>query len=59
MPRSKQATVIIRALDGHGELLDSIETHSKLTPSVQLLEFMFHVEEEYPSVTRYEMTIAY
>lgn len=57
--KNREATVIIKAYDGTGEVLDQLETHSRLTPSVQLLEFQFQVEDCYPHVVRYEMTIAY
>lgn len=55
----REATVIINACDAKGDVLDTLHTHSRLTPSLQLLEFMMDVEEKYPQVVRYKMTIAY
>lgn len=55
----REATVIIKACDAKGNVLDTLHTHSQMTPSMQLLEFMMDVEEKYPQVTRYKMTIAY
>jgi hypothetical protein len=54
----QSATVHIIAYDKLNEVVDSIYVHSKLTPSVMLLEFMMETEERY-QVSRYEMTIAY
>lgn len=57
--RTRHATVNIVAYDAKGDILDSLNTHTRLTPSVQLLDFMMDTEDTYPSVTRYEMTVAY
>lgn len=55
----KSATVKIVAYDGNGNVVDSLDTYSRLTPSVQLLEFMMDCEDKYPTIVRYEMTVAY
>ena len=57
--KNREATVTIVAYDGHGNTLDTLTTHGKLSPELQLIEFMLQVERDYPTVTRYEMTIAY
>lgn len=57
--KSREATITITAYDGRGDILDKMGATTRLTPSMLLLEFMFLVEERYPSVTRYEMTVAY
>jgi hypothetical protein len=55
----REATVTIVAYNADGEVLDTLGTFSRLTPSLQLLEFMMDVEVRYPTVVRYECIVAY
>jgi len=57
--KQREAVVRITAYDGFGHVLGELDTYIRLTPSVQLLDFMMDIEVRYPNVTRYEMTIAY
>lgn len=57
--KQRIATVTIVAYDAHSNVVDTLNTYIRLTPSVQLLDFMMDTEVRYPSVVRYEMTIAY
>lgn len=57
--KTRPATVRIVAYDAQGDVLDTLDTHTRVTPSIQLLDFMFDVEDKYPTVVRYEMMVAY
>jgi hypothetical protein len=57
--RNRDATVIIKSFDANGDMVDISTTFGSLEPSVQLLEFEFIQEAQYPHIVSIEMSIVY
>lgn len=55
----REATVLIKAYDSHGHVIAQHDQFGRRDPVIQLLEFVTNINGMYPTVTRYEMTIAY
>lgn len=56
--KNPEATVLLRAYDAHGEVVDQMDYFGRYEPSLLFLEFMMNTREKYPNVMRYTCDVA-